>query len=544
MWNPARPDSLAPPDGAAAEFVEPNAARPAGSTARGPSTQLLTGAGVIVALVWTLVWYRDTAWAMVDIWSRSGTFAHGFLIAPISIWLVWRKRELLRTMPLEPSILGLLAGLLSGGVWLTAELARVDALAQFALVGMLISVVWTLAGTAVVKALAFPLGFLFFCVPFGEFLFPAMMEATARFTVAAIRLSGVPVYTEGLSLVIPSGHWQVVEECSGVRYLIASVVVGSLYAYLNYHSLSRRVVFVALAVVVPVLANWLRAYGIVMLGHLSNNRLATGVDHLVYGWVFFGVVVLSLFWIGARWGEDTARPEPGQQTSIAKSRAAPSLGVWSVGLVLVLALLPLWTTVLQRLEARGGPEAALILDAPTPAAGWMAADSARLPPWSPDYHGMAAEARSAWTRDGAMVGLYVGYYRNQTQDRELINSENKIIRSKDPAWTLSSQGGRLAPLPSGDATVQVTEILGTGGRLRVWHWYWIGGRLTGNVYVAKALTALTKLTQQKDDSAVVMVFTGMTELGRADADARLEAFAREMGPAISQSLSAVAAPAK
>jgi EpsI family protein len=142
------------------------------------------------------------------------------------------------------------------------------------------------------------------------------------------------------------------------------------------------------------------------------------------------------------------------------------------------------------------------------------------------------------------VGLYVGYYRDQTPGRELINSENKIIRSKDPAWAMVSSGDRLARLPEGEAELGVTEIRDTrGGRMLVWHWYWIGGRVTSNAYVAKALTLLTKLTQRQDDSAVVVVFTPLREQGRDDAEASLAAFVQQMGPALSQTLSAAAAGA-
>ena len=56
-------------------------------------------------------------------------------------------------------------------------------------------------------------------MPFGEFALPQMMEWTANFTVLALRLSGIPVFREGLQFVIPSGNWSVVEACSGVRYL-------------------------------------------------------------------------------------------------------------------------------------------------------------------------------------------------------------------------------------------------------------------------------------------------------------------------------------
>ena len=107
----------------------------------------------------------------------------------------------------------------------------------------------------------------------------------------AVRASGIPVYRDGLQLVIPSGTWSIIEGCSGIRYLIASLMVGALFAHLNYRSTSRRLMFMLVALVVPIVANWFRAYMIVMIGHLSNNRLAVGVDHLIYGWVFFGVVI-------------------------------------------------------------------------------------------------------------------------------------------------------------------------------------------------------------------------------------------------------------
>src|SRR4029453_12636412 len=105
---------------------------------------------------------------------------------------------------------------------------------------MLVLAVPMLLGMEVARAITFPLAFLLFMVPFGEFLLPPLMEGTASVTIAALRLTGVPVYREGLQFVIPSGKWSVVEACSGVRYLIASMVVGVLFASLNSRSLRRR----------------------------------------------------------------------------------------------------------------------------------------------------------------------------------------------------------------------------------------------------------------------------------------------------------------
>lgn len=99
--------------------------------------------------------------------------------------------------------------------------------------------------------LAFPLLFLYFIVPFGEFAVPYLQEWTADVTILALRLTGIPVFREGMQFVIPTGTWSVVEACSGFRYLIACFMVGTLYAYLNYQSPKRRLVFVIAALVVP-----------------------------------------------------------------------------------------------------------------------------------------------------------------------------------------------------------------------------------------------------------------------------------------------------
>ena len=156
-------------------------------------------------------------------------------------------------------------------------------------------------GTRLAGLLAFPLGFLLFAVPVGEGLIYPMMNFTADFTVAMLRATGIPVFRDGTFFSIPTGDWSVVEACSGVRYLIASVTLGALYAYLTYTKLWKRLLFCLFAIAVPVLANGLRAYMIVMIGHLSGMNYAVGVDHLLYGWVFFGMVITVMFFVGSFW---------------------------------------------------------------------------------------------------------------------------------------------------------------------------------------------------------------------------------------------------
>jgi exosortase A len=268
---------------------------------------------------------------MVLVWSRSETFTHGFLVPPIVMWLVWRKRLEIVTYSPRSTFRFLIVAAAVGFVWLLGDLVAIHAVTQLAFVTLLILAVPTVVGWPIARLIIFPLGFLYFAVPIGEFVMPQLMEWTANFTILALRMSGIPVYREGLQFVIPSGHWSVVEACSGVRYLIASLTVGTLFAYLNYRSVKRRFLFVIVSILVPIVANWMRAYMIVMLGHLSGNKLAVGVDHLIYGWVFFGIVIMLMFMIGARWSEpDTPAGSGAMASHLAPQPASASTaaGFW------------------------------------------------------------------------------------------------------------------------------------------------------------------------------------------------------------------------
>jgi len=146
-----------------------------------------------MALLALLMVYWHTWSAMVQIWIRSETFAHAFVVPPISAWLIWRKRSDLARQEVQSCWPALLLLLPLGAVWLMGDMLGANALTQLAVMGMLPVVVLAILGRGVARALFFPLAFLFFCVPVGDFLVPYMMQSTADFTVMALRWSGVPV---------------------------------------------------------------------------------------------------------------------------------------------------------------------------------------------------------------------------------------------------------------------------------------------------------------------------------------------------------------
>ena len=473
-----------------------------------------------LVLVWLVAWYGQTAAGMAQIWWRSDTFAHGLIVLPISAWLIWRKRAWIAPFSPQPVAWLAVPAALAGFAWLLGQLVSVNALAFLALVGMIVTAFVAALGWRLSRLLAFPILFLFFGVPIGEFLMPTLMDHTADFTVMALRLSGVPVYQEGLYFVIPNGRWSVVEACSGLRYLIASLMVGTLYAYLNYRSLTRRLLFVGVAIVVPIVANWLRAYLIVMLGYLSDNTVAAGVDHLIYGWVFFGVVILLMFWVGSFWREDVESAPPVSRSPEGLPDSTPARWLRLAPLAVVTAFFPL---VLQQIERPVAPYS-VHLELPEAATGWSRVDDSILG-YRPEFSGHRAERFQAYrNEDGSVVGLYVAYYADQRENAELVAWATRVGSAEEDGWrVLRSRRDGFAI-----GTVLHTVVAKDANRVAIWHWYWTRRGILVSDAMTKAFLALDRLTGQADDAAFVAVFTPLDDSPEV-ARTRVASFVRDHG---------------
>ncbi len=251
---------------------------------------------------WLLVYHESLA-SMMSVWGQSKTYEHGFLIAPISVWLVWRKREQIKHTPLTTCWVPIILLVLPTLLWMLGKAAEVNLFEHAAAIFSLQLLIWALIGTQLTKVLFFPIFYLVFCIPFGEELIPFLQEVTADIAVFALHLSNIPVYREGLYLAIPNGLFEVAEACSGIRFLISSIALGTLFAYMSFHKWWKFFVFVIFSFIFPIIANGIRAYGIVLIGYLSDMKYATGADHLIYGWVFFAFVIGIIFYIADKFSD-------------------------------------------------------------------------------------------------------------------------------------------------------------------------------------------------------------------------------------------------
>ncbi|MEH6433570.1 exosortase A [Massilia sp. DD77] len=484
-----------------------------------------------LAMLAPFLLYFATAESMVSIWNSSDTFAHGYVILPISLALIWRRRENFSLIPTRPYPPALLLLALLGAGWLAARMGDVQVVMQYSFVAMFPVAAVALFGPRLAGSLAFPLLFLLFAVPFGEIFVEPLIQFTADFTIWAVQATGIPVLRNGTRFELPTGSWSVVEACSGIRYLISSITLGCLYAYLTYHSTLRRAVFIGLSILVPIVANGLRAFMIVMIGHSSGMELATGVDHIIYGWLFFGLIMFIMFWVGSYWRED----ELAAAQRAAAHTVVPSLPGRIVpvaaGVVLVAALWPAFAAFNDR--ANHNPVPVRLAE---PGLAWQVA--AGFPDWRVDYMEPDARLERTYTRTGVdrPVRLQVLYYRNQTKQKGLISSVNRLTGEKDPYHPIAS-AGRSEQVDGRSLALRETVLNSDGGKLLVWQVLWIGGQYTPSNVVGKLRQAESRLRFQGDDGAMIALAAPFTE-SQDKARSALRAFLGDNFKALDTALAA------
>src|SRR5690606_13126299 len=113
---------------------------------RQPLFLLLAVWCVILALYW------PTASAMAAIWWRSDTYAHGLIVPPAALWLIWRKRSQLASLSPKPAGLAICLMLGVGVLWLLGDLVAVNVVTQFALIALIVLAVPSVLGWAVARA--------------------------------------------------------------------------------------------------------------------------------------------------------------------------------------------------------------------------------------------------------------------------------------------------------------------------------------------------------------------------------------------------------
>ncbi len=469
------------------------------------STSAVAGGLAVIAV---LLLFAPTFFSMAAIWNRDATFTHGYIIPLLSAWLLWRDRDALAAQRIAPDyrVFWLIAALLIA--WLAADLLDVKVIRQAAATALIPAGLWATLGSKWARRATFPLAYLLFAVPFGDFLVPSLVQFTTEFTVAAVRLVGVPIYRDGNTFSLPSGNFEVIKACSGVRYLIATIALGTLFAALSYRTWPRRIAFMALCLVVPVIANGMRAFGIVMIAHLSNLKYAVGFDHLIYGWVFFGVVMLLLFWLGGKFANPSPPYSAAPDTQI--SHRIPWTALSAFVALLLVATATSWLIQQRSTIGSMNNAAPRLKDAMQVALGGWRGPLAIVDVWQPAFVDATLASESGRYRASVgEVSVFVRQYAWHFQNTAEATTA-PLVTDQQMDWRVDVKESET----HGDHVVDVAEIVGrnnNNARWRVWRWYLIDGQTARGRVQAKLLELNAWLYGRPPRTTVICVAVSMRD---------------------------------
>ncbi|WP_114327604.1 exosortase A [Candidatus Colwellia aromaticivorans] len=466
-----------------------------------------------IFIVWGLSFY-NTIFSAVEIWQKSDTFAHGFFILPIVIWLFSKERVFLCSSMVKPSSLALFPFLAAVVLWLIGQAADISVVSQFASFALLPISFWLIFGNTFAWKLKFPLFFVMFSVPMGNELIPILQEVTAEITVFFIKLSGIPVYYEGLYITIPTGVFEVAVACSGIRYLIASVTIGCLYAHLTYSTLKKQIIFIIFAALVPILANGIRAYLIVLIAHLSELKYATGFDHLIYGWLFFGLVIGLMFYIGGFWAENNEK----QNNAVQENDGSFTFKFW-----LILPISSLITALILNFN--------IVETAPpsSPKTVNVFLDFEAVennPSWGVNFDNPIAEF---FGKNADNIEIYTAAFAHRQTQGELISSSNKTYNNS--RWSIVNRDSVDINYQGNNIVVTHEQIVTARGSMRdTYYWYQIDGKVINNRLEVKAKQAILSLLGSSSIDYVNIV--SYEHDGKASENAMIEQWLKDNFAAI------------
>lgn len=454
----------------------------------------------------------------------SSTYNHILFVPLIIGWLVAiRAPQLARITPVAwwPGLIPLAGAVF---LWLLGDLSGLALATHLAAVLALQSAVLAMLGPRVFVALLFPIAYGIFLVPFGDRLVPALQMITAELTIALTHFSGIPANIEGVFIDTPAGLFEVAEACSGVKFLIAMAALGTLAAHICFKNWRRRALFMLAAIVLPILANGVRAWGTIYIAQSQGIEFAVGFDHIFYGWVFFAIVMAMLLAASWRFFDRSASDPFIDGDAIAKLPLPAALEAFSISpqkcLIMIVALGlggAAWSAQARQVEA-ALPQAIVLPQI----AGWDRAPMAESLWWEPRAAGADHRLIGSYTNaEGARVDVFFALYAAQEEGREAgAFGEGSLMPGT--AWRWHS--------PGPDFGIGLSERLQAGSDIQ---------RLTLTIYhhrqVLGGSVARLKLSNMRDrltfdPQPTMMLILSASEGGAVPADQALRSFLASTAP--------------
>jgi exosortase D (VPLPA-CTERM-specific) len=501
---------------------------------------------VVTAIAIALLAFAGALRELVHRWDTQEEYSHGFLIPFISAWLLWARRDALRANLGQPSWLGLVAVILAFGMHIVGELSAIFILSQVGFVITLIGIVLGIGGLPLLRVTFIPIAFLLFAIPLPYFidaeLTLRLQLISSELGVFFIRMFGIPVYLDGNIIDMGNYKLQVVEACSGLRYLYPLLSLSFLAAYLFHAPLWQRILVFLSSIPIAIGMNGFRIGVVGFLVDRWGTQMAEGALHFFEGWVIFvacaALLAAEMYALSLMSGKRFLDQFyfPSLQTALpTNSSNVPRLRSQSP-LVASFLLMCAGAVAIYVITGRSEitPERARFVEFPQLIGQWKgqvgSLDLATEKALRVDDYILADYTQS----DGRPVNLYVAYYASQ---RKGESPHSPVVCIPGGGWAIT--GLQEIDYPNAADNWPINRVVIQKGDIKqvVYYWFDERGRKIANEYWAKFYLLTDSIVKNRTDGALVrlttQVFRGESE---QDADQRLKAFMLGALPKLAQFL--------
>jgi exosortase D (VPLPA-CTERM-specific) len=456
-------------------------------------------------------------------------YSHGIFVPFISLALIWWRRRDILAIGLAPTWWGIIPVTLGLGLFVVGELATLYFLQHLSFWLVLVGLVLSIVGLPAARRMVFPLGYLLAMIPpphmLQQSLSSSLQLISSALGVGCLQVIGVTAYREGNVIDLGPIQLQVVEACSGLRYLFPLMALTLLFAYLFQDRVWKRVVLVASAIPLAVLLNGLRIGMIGVLVEYFGNGAAEGFMHAFEGWFLF-VLSLALLglelWLLGKIGSSKSATANLLATGQTSTVSVPftSLPAVSGPVMACAALLVVTTMVSFQLAGReeAPPARQSFLDFPMDLAEWhgepMAMERQYVDVLRFDDYLLAN-----YQGPGGPINVYAAYYRSQKSGQATHSPKTCIPGG---GWEIASLDEVVVPAGLGaEIGFRANRVVIQKGEQKqvVLYWFKQRNRLVTSEYLVKFFLLWDGVTMRRSDGALIRLVAavepGETE-GAAD----------------------------
>jgi exosortase D (VPLPA-CTERM-specific) len=503
-------------------------------------TPIRIGLLTIFAVVVAIVAFDRALFELVHRWIAEEEYSHGFLIPVVCVGMLWMRREALIASFGRPSWTGLVIIALAVTMHVIGEYSSIFILSHIGFILVLIGIVLTAGGYPLLKVTFVPIVFLIFAVPLPYFvqsgLTLQLQLISSQLGVDVIRFFQIPVYLEGNVIDLGFYKLQVVEACSGLRYLYPLLSLSFLAAYLFQAPFWQRALVFLSGIPITIAMNGFRIGMVGVTVDWWGPKMADEVLHFFEGWVIFiacaGFLIAEIFLLAKLSGRAfsqvfhlptlTVRPLQERVSGLTGQSALMS------GLVLVFAAGVIVHFVAQQSEFV--PDRTRFAAFPPSVGAWQGHTSL-LDSGTEQFLHLDDYLLSDYNKSNDKpVNLYVAYYSSQ---RNGYAPHSPVVCIPGGGWLITNLK-QMTYDGLGTALPFNRVIIERGGvRQVVYYWFDERGRQVANEYLAKWYLLVDAITKNRTDGSLIrlttQVFPSETE---RDADNRLQSFMRDIVPAL------------